>query len=82
MGVPPVQFFRKLRAERAKELLVQSDMPVGQIAATLAFASPEALKRAFRQRFGMTPLHYRRVVAGAARPRSGRGRPRRTPHRA
>lgn len=52
---------RRLRIERAKELLVtDSDRPVGAVAAACGFETESGFHRAFRTATGETPGEYRR----------------------
>jgi len=48
-----------MRIERACTLLARDDLPIGQIAAELRFASASAFAAAFRRTFGMSPNAYR-----------------------
>jgi len=51
--------FQRRRLERARELLVQTDLSIGQIAQTLSFSSQNYLYRTFRAAYGLTPSEYR-----------------------
>lgn len=55
-------FIRKLRVERAADLLAGSELGVGAIAATLGFADQSHLCRAFRTELGVSPSAYRALV--------------------
>jgi AraC family transcriptional regulator len=55
-------FIRKLRSERAADLLAGSELSVGAIAATLGFADQSHLCRAFRAELGISPSAYRFLV--------------------
>lgn len=56
---------RNLRINRACSLLHQSDLAVGSIAERCGYDSIFSFSRAFRQRTGLSPLHYRKArVAG------------------
>ena len=57
-------FVRKLRAERAADLLAHSDLPVSAIAAELDFADQSHLCRTFRAEIGIAPSAYRAVMRG------------------
>ena len=50
----------RVRMERAKMLLVASDMSIAQVAKASGFASVEYFSRAFRRWIGMAPRTYRR----------------------
>lgn len=51
---------RHERIDEAKRLLVQTNTPVGEIAAMLLFAQPSHFIRVFRQYTGVTPADYRK----------------------
>jgi LacI family transcriptional regulator len=58
---------RRIHLERARRLLVETDLPITQVAEASEFGRASYLAHAFRQAFGSTPAHYRR------RMRSGSG---------
>ena len=64
LGRTPGAEIQRLRLERAKELLAQSDLPVAEIAATSGFGTAEYLATLFKQATGLTPLRYRSTVRG------------------
>ncbi len=49
------RYMVNLRLEKARELLLQSDSPVGSIAGAVGFQSPAHFSRAFVKRFGVSP---------------------------
>jgi AraC family transcriptional regulator len=55
-------FVRKLRAERAADLLAHSDLPVSAIAAQLDFSDQSHLCRTFRAEIGIAPSAYRAIM--------------------
>ncbi|MCB8820600.1 helix-turn-helix transcriptional regulator [Microvirga rosea] len=66
------QVANEVRFEIACELLENTDMALGQIAAALRYSEPSAFTRAFRRWSGRTPSEWR---AGHPRvPRSKRSR--------
>ncbi|MDQ3703390.1 MAG: AraC family transcriptional regulator, partial [Chloroflexota bacterium] len=60
VGVPPLRYLGRFRLERARDLLVSTDLPIGAIAARTGFADPKYLDRVFRAAEGITPTAYRR----------------------
>lgn len=59
-GLPPHGYLRRLRLERARELLVGTNLSVGDIAEQVGYETPQALARMFRAEAGESPLEYRR----------------------
>jgi len=57
-------FVRKLRAERAADLLARTDLSVSAIAAELDFADQSHLCRTFRAEIGVAPSAYRAILRG------------------
>ena len=55
----PAQVLSELRLERARSFLHNASIPVKRIAFECGFASQAALSKAFAQRFGVSPTHYR-----------------------
>lgn len=51
--------------ERAKDLIIQSDNTMSEIAYSLGFAYPQHFSRLFKRATGMTPNEYRTSRAGA-----------------
>lgn len=59
VGVPPKRFYDDLRLDRARNLVLQSEMPITEVAMATGFASPSHFSKKFRQRFGRTPFELR-----------------------
>jgi LacI family transcriptional regulator len=55
------QEFRRRQMDRARELMLQTDLRIGDIAAMLSFSSTAAFCRLFRTTFGTSPAEYRRT---------------------
>jgi AraC-like DNA-binding protein len=77
------QVATQTRFEVARQLLNESDMPAGEIAAVLHYADSSAFSRAFKEWSGTSPREWRQAIrqAGAnaaARRHPAAGRPRRT----
>ncbi|MDB4957095.1 MAG: transcriptional regulator, AraC family [Myxococcales bacterium] len=66
-GRPPYAFLLAHRLERARDLLVESDQSIKEIAATIGYAHASHFSTAFRRHFGVTPWQQRQ---GARRARS------------
>jgi len=63
----PAAFVQRLRLDEARKRLSASGSSVKQVAESVGFHSPDSFRRAFMQRFGVVPTHYRsRFVAGAS----------------
>ena len=60
LGRTPREEIRRIRVEKAVELLCDTDMPVTRIAATCGFDRPELLTRAFRRELKSTPSEFRK----------------------
>jgi AraC-like DNA-binding protein len=56
-----------LRCELARQLLENSRMPIGEVAATLHYSRPGAFSRAFKGWTGKTPRQWRKTAAHSAR---------------
>lgn len=58
-GLPPHAFLLHAKVERARKLLLDTDMTVSQIAQRLALSSPRHLSTLFRETLGITPTECR-----------------------
>jgi AraC family transcriptional regulator len=58
-GEPPHRYMMARRVERARALLLTSDLPVAAIAAEFGFADHSHLTRAMRRQLGATPSQLR-----------------------
>jgi LacI family transcriptional regulator len=59
LGRTPATEIRRAHLERAKHLLVETDLPVPDVAEAAGFASPEYLAYAFKAETGKSPISYR-----------------------
>jgi LacI family transcriptional regulator len=59
MGRTPADEIRRVHMERAKELLLETEMPVAEVAVAAGFGSREYLARIFKAETGLSPLKYR-----------------------
>ena len=58
-GCPPVEYLIRLRMEKAKLLLAQTDAPLRVIAGQTGMGNEQYFSRVFHERTGMTPGQYR-----------------------
>ncbi|GAA5525691.1 HTH-type transcriptional regulator CdhR [Microbulbifer aestuariivivens] len=59
VGTPPKRYYRRLRLERARQLLRQTDMTVLDIAISCGFQSAAYFSSAYRAEFGLSPSRDR-----------------------
>ena len=60
LGVTPAQYYVNMRLRRARELLLQTDMPIMNITVACGFRSPCHFSKSYRSVFGHSPSHERR----------------------
>ncbi|OQW74811.1 MAG: AraC family transcriptional regulator [Proteobacteria bacterium ST_bin13] len=60
VGSPPMEFVARTRLDRARDLLLSTELPVSSIASHVGFASRSHFSRAFRTVFGTDPTGMRR----------------------
>ncbi|MDN6180583.1 MAG: AraC family transcriptional regulator [Halomonas subglaciescola] len=58
-GLSPWQYVRRERLEAARQMILQSALPLTDIALHTGFASQSTLSHAFRRRFGVSPRTLR-----------------------
>jgi AraC-like DNA-binding protein len=63
LGMTPHDFVLQARIERAKELLLESDNAVANVAAAVGFTDQSHFSTAFRRQTSMTPRTFRNAVA-------------------
>lgn len=62
-GVNFSEYLSKMRIERAKKLLEESDMKVYEVAYKSGFSQPQYFIKIFKDMVGMTPLDYKKYSA-------------------
>ncbi|WP_088243956.1 helix-turn-helix domain-containing protein [Calothrix rhizosoleniae] len=60
VGIAPHQYVVQQRVQRAKQLLKQADMTIGEVAYAVGFANQAHLNRHFKRMTGITPGAFRR----------------------
>lgn len=60
VGLTPLGFLARLRAERAATLLAHSTLPAARVGAAVGWDDPTYFARRFRTLVGLTPTEYRR----------------------
>lgn len=61
-GQSPGQFYLGLRLNTARRLVVDTNLAMAEIAVRSGFSSVSALSRAFKRRFGASPMHGRHAM--------------------
>lgn len=59
LGATPQAVYRRLRLILARKLVIETDLPVAEIALRSGYDDPSALTRAFRAEFGVSPRDMR-----------------------
>ena len=63
-GLSPHRWLQARRVERARDMLIASSIPLGEIARQLGFADQSHFTRVFRRSLGETPRAWRRTRSG------------------
>ncbi len=61
-GISPTNDLINARMEKAKEMLFDENMTIGEIAAILGYENTTHFVRQFKSRIGMPPMQYRMIV--------------------
>lgn len=64
--MPLNRYLKRLRMERARELLENTLLTIKQVRMSVGVQSKAHFTQDFKQTFGMTPIQYRHTVARAA----------------
>lgn len=59
-GQSPLLYYRKIRMDQARQLVLYSNEPVSQVGFMVGYASPATFMRHYRETFGVTPINDRR----------------------
>ena len=59
MGIGFAEYIWKMRLQRAKELLLSTDMPIDEISTMIGYYTPNSFRRKFKQETGLTPSQFR-----------------------
>ncbi len=65
VGLSPVDFLRRLRIQKAEQLVAKSTLSFSEIAYEVGFADPKYFGRIFKKETGMTPSEYRNNSSSA-----------------
>jgi transcriptional regulator GlxA family with amidase domain len=58
-GMPPKRYYDLIRLHRARKLLLETDLPVTEVALRCGYLSPTQFSARFRERFGLSPRRQR-----------------------
>jgi sigma-54 dependent transcriptional regulator, acetoin dehydrogenase operon transcriptional activator AcoR len=64
VGVTPREYVLRARIERAKGLLIESDLTVGEVSGAVGFADQSHFSNMFRRLTAMTPRGFRNSMTG------------------
>ena len=64
MGCTPAGYITSLRMSKARELLIDPDLSIGEVAALCGYADPLYFSRVFRREVGVSPSAYRCFSGG------------------
>jgi len=64
LGHPPAVELRRIRIERAKRMLSETDLPVLKVALLSGFNSRQVFSTLFHEETGITPVDYRNEFRG------------------
>ncbi|TWT78387.1 Xylose operon regulatory protein [Posidoniimonas polymericola] len=60
LGRLPAEELRRLRLERGRQLLIETELSIDQVAEAAGYAGATQFGTAFRSKYGATPLQFRR----------------------
>lgn len=58
-GMPPMSYFLKIRIDKAKELLLDSNLSINEIANVVGYDNSLYFSRVFKKETGISPTNYR-----------------------
>ena len=60
-GQSPLKYYRKMRMNQARQLVLYSNTPVTEVAYMVGYDTPGTFLRHYRETFGVTPINDRRA---------------------
>ncbi len=66
VGAPMFEYLTKLRMQKAKELLFETNLPLYEVANRVGYESDMAFTKSFKKHAGTTPTRYRKEVRAAS----------------
>ena len=60
-GISPSEYVAELRISKAKELLLNEDINISEIAQECGFSSLYSFSRAFKENVGISPIKFRKI---------------------
>jgi AraC-like DNA-binding protein len=67
VGEPPARYIARWRMQRASDLLLNTSLPVGEVASSIGYATAAAFDKAFSRHFHTSPGAYRSPRRGPRR---------------
>lgn len=61
IGLSPIEYLTKVRLQKAKSLLGETDMPIHAVSSQVGYNNPQYFARIFRKCEGMSPMEYRNL---------------------
>jgi AraC-like DNA-binding protein len=62
LDMPPMQYVTNWRMQTAKQMLIETDLPLDAIATEVGYESAAAFSKAFKRLFEQTPGEYKRLA--------------------
>jgi len=61
-GYPPIDYYLRLKIQKACELLETTDLQIAEVSRHLGYTDAHYFSRLFKKYMGVAPSHYRRTV--------------------
>ena len=65
MGISPQEYLMQYRMDKAREMLLETDISVQEIALRVGYDNPLTFSKIFKSYFGLSPAHYRQQKRNA-----------------
>ena len=75
MGRSPARYYLEIRLDRARHLLIQSTLPVVEVAVACGFVSASHFSKCYRELYGRSPQQERAEKAGLLEPMAAEPQP-------
>ena len=61
IGISPIQYINRIRLEKAKKLIMQSNMTIGEIASSVGINDVSHFSKSFKNYTGFTPSEFKKI---------------------
>jgi AraC-like DNA-binding protein len=62
-NVPPLKYIEKIKMDKSKELLIDTDLTINEISDVVGYNDPFYFSKVFKRNTGLTPTAFRKLIS-------------------